>query len=111
MGTIAVSDTGPGIPVEMRDKLFKPFATSKKGGSGIGLALVKRFVDNFGGSVSVESAEGKGTTFHLSLPLIESVRAQGVEEQQPPPLPVPPVVAPAPVVPQQVVTEMAKSST
>src|SRR5688572_29797698 len=110
MGTIAVSDTGPGIPAEMRDKLFKPFATSKKGGSGIGLALVKRFVDNFGGSVSVESAEGKGTTFHLSLPLIESVRAQGVEEQ-PPPLPLPPVVAPAAVVPQQVVTEMAKSST
>jgi signal transduction histidine kinase len=68
-GTISVSDTGPGIPPEMREQLFKPFATSKKEGSGIGLALVKRFVDNFGGSVTVESEPGKGATFHLKLPL------------------------------------------
>lgn len=68
-GAISVSDTGPGIPPEMRDRLFKPFATSKKEGSGIGLALVKRFVDNFGGSVSVESEPGHGATFHLKLPL------------------------------------------
>ena len=100
MGTIAVSDTGPGIPADMRDKLFKPFATSKKGGSGIGLALVKRFVDNFGGSVAVESEEGKGTTFHLSLPLIDAARPRGFEEG-PPPLP---------TEPQQVITELARSS-
>ncbi|HEV8605694.1 MAG TPA: HAMP domain-containing sensor histidine kinase [Tepidisphaeraceae bacterium] len=68
-GAISVSDTGPGIPPEMRDQLFKPFATSKKDGSGIGLALVKRFVDNFGGSISVESEPGHGATFHLKLPL------------------------------------------
>jgi signal transduction histidine kinase len=68
-GIISVSDTGPGIPDEMRDRLFKPFATSKKEGSGIGLALVKRFVDNFGGSVSVESEPGRGATFRLRLPL------------------------------------------
>ena len=68
-GTIAVSDTGPGIPEEMKDRLFKPFATSKKEGSGIGLALVKRFVDNFGGSVAVASEPGRGATFTLRLPL------------------------------------------
>ena len=68
-GTVSVADTGPGIPPEMRDQLFKPFATSKKEGSGIGLALVKRFVDNFGGSVGVESEPGQGATFHLKLPL------------------------------------------
>jgi signal transduction histidine kinase len=68
-GMISVADTGPGIPPEMRDQLFKPFATSKKEGSGIGLALVKRFVDNFGGSVTVESEPGHGATFHLKLPL------------------------------------------
>ena len=68
-GTISVADTGPGIPPEMRDQLFKPFATSKKEGSGIGLALVKRFVDNFGGSVTVESEPGQGAIFHLKLPL------------------------------------------
>lgn len=72
-GTISVADTGPGIPPEIRERLFKPFATSKKDGSGIGLALVKRFVDNFGGSVSVESEEGQGATFYLKLPLVGSV--------------------------------------
>jgi signal transduction histidine kinase len=71
-GTIDVRDTGPGIPEEMRARLFKPFQTSKRDGHGIGLALVKRFVDNFGGSVTVESEMGKGTTFHLRLPLADA---------------------------------------
>jgi signal transduction histidine kinase len=74
-GTVSVADTGPGIPLEMRDRLFKPFATSKKEGSGIGLALVKRFVDNFGGSVTVESEPGQGATFHLKLPLAKPADA------------------------------------
>ncbi len=68
-GRIDVIDTGPGIPPEIRDKLFKPFATSKSDGNGIGLALVKRFADNFAGNVRVESEPGKGTTFQLRLPL------------------------------------------
>jgi signal transduction histidine kinase len=71
-GAIDLTDTGPGIPEEMQARLFKPFQTSKAEGHGIGLALVKRFVDNFGGSVSVKSKLGEGTTFHLKLPLAES---------------------------------------
>jgi signal transduction histidine kinase len=55
----------------MQARLFKPFQTSKREGHGIGLALVKRFVDNFGGSVSVDSKLGEGTTFHLRLPLAD----------------------------------------
>lgn len=78
-GRVSVADTGPGIPDEMRDRLFKPFATSKKGGSGIGLALVKRFVDNYGGTVSVDSQPGVGATFHLRLPAIGAVKAEGLE--------------------------------
>ena len=74
-GTVVVSDTGPGIPPELRERLFKPFNTSKKGGSGIGLALVKRFADNFGGTLSVESEEGRGATFRLRLPLAGSIAA------------------------------------
>jgi signal transduction histidine kinase len=70
-GTIDVTDTGPGIPEEMRARLFKPFQTSKHDGHGIGLALVKRFVDNFGGSIIVDSEIGRGTTFHLKLPLAD----------------------------------------
>ena len=79
-GTIEVSDTGPGIPEEMRAKLFKPFQTSKAEGHGIGLALVKRFVDNFGGSVEVESESGRGTTFRLRLPLAETAGVVSVAE-------------------------------
>lgn len=71
-GTIDVTDTGPGIPPEVRERLFKPFVTSKNEGHGIGLALVKRFVDNFGGNVTVDSESGKGTAFHLRLPLAEA---------------------------------------
>lgn len=76
-GTIDLTDTGPGIPPEMLGRLFKPFQSSKKEGHGIGLALVKRFVDNFGGSVSVDSEPGKGTTFYLKLPLAGAETLQG----------------------------------
>lgn len=78
-GIIEVTDSGPGIPPEMRDRLFKPFQTSRAEGHGIGLALVKRFVDNFGGSVAVDSEPGRGTTFRLKLPLAEGTGA--AEEQ------------------------------
>ena len=53
-------------------RLFAP--AFKKDGSGIGLALVKRFADNFGGSVSVESTPGEGATFYLRLPLVTTVQ-------------------------------------
>ncbi|MFI5378696.1 MAG: sensor histidine kinase, partial [Tepidisphaerales bacterium] len=75
-GVISVADTGPGIPPEMIERLFKPFQTSKKEGSGIGLALVKRFADNFGGNASVESEVGKGSVFHVKLPLAETGMAE-----------------------------------
>lgn len=75
-GTISVADNGPGIPADMKERLFKPFATNKKEGSGIGLALVKRFVDNFGGSVAVDSEAGRGTAFHLRLPLASTENAE-----------------------------------
>jgi len=79
-GMLDLSDTGPGIPQEMQARLFKPFQTSKTEGHGIGLALVKRFVDNFGGSVSVDSELGRGTTFNLKLPLAD---ANAVIEEPP----------------------------
>ncbi len=79
-GTIDLADTGPGIPDEIRDRLFKPFQTTRAQGTGIGLALVKRFVDNFGGTVSVSSRPGNGATFHLALPLAE----QPTPPEQPP---------------------------
>jgi signal transduction histidine kinase len=71
MAELAVSDTGPGLPEQIKENLFKPFQTTKAEGTGIGLALVKRFADNFGGSVEVESSP-QGTTFRLMLPVVET---------------------------------------
>jgi len=66
-----VSDTGPGIPAEEGQKLFERFtqlkSASNKAGFGIGLYLVKNFIEAHGGSTSFSSKEGKGTTFQISL--------------------------------------------
>jgi len=65
---IRVSDTGPGIPDEVKDRLFQSFVTSgKRGGTGLGLAIVKKILDEHGGSVRVESSS-RGATFELRLP-------------------------------------------
>ncbi|MCW3989191.1 MAG: GAF domain-containing protein [Candidatus Bathyarchaeota archaeon] len=68
---INVSDTGVGIPDEAMANLFKPFQTTKKGGLGLGLAYCKRAVEDHGGTITVESKVGEGTTFTISLPLRE----------------------------------------
>ena len=70
---ISISDTGCGIPADVGNKLFEKFAqvTGKhhlsKGGFGIGLYLVKHFVEQHVGTISYESTEGKGTTFRFTL--------------------------------------------
>jgi signal transduction histidine kinase len=66
---IAVSDTGKGIPEEIKPKLFTPLVTTKAKGQGLGLAVVKRLVEALNGSITFESQEGKGTTFTIQLPL------------------------------------------
>jgi signal transduction histidine kinase len=67
---LAVRDTGRGMPPEVRDSLFTARAISRKiGGTGLGTKIVKDVIDAHAGAVSVESVEGVGTTFHLSLPL------------------------------------------
>jgi PAS domain S-box-containing protein len=65
---IAVEDTGEGIPLEVRDKLFKPLVTTKAKGQGFGLAVVKRLTEGLGGTVTFESEVGKGTKFIIHLP-------------------------------------------
>ncbi|MBV8761740.1 MAG: GAF domain-containing protein [Deltaproteobacteria bacterium] len=63
-----VSDTGSGIPPELRGRLFELFATNKKGGTGLGLAIVKKIVDDHRGTISCDSGAG-GTTFAIELPI------------------------------------------
>ena len=65
---ISVSDTGVGIPEEIKPKLFTPMTTTKSKGQGLGLAVVKRLVEALNGSICFESQEGKGTKFIVQLP-------------------------------------------
>ncbi|MCE9527135.1 MAG: HAMP domain-containing histidine kinase, partial [Planctomycetales bacterium] len=66
----SVSDNGTGIPADLLDKVFDKGETDPEstGGAGLGLAIVKTFTEAHGGSVTVESQEGIGSTFRFSLP-------------------------------------------
>ena len=65
---ISVRDNGNGVPEEMLDKLFEPFASAKKGGTGLGLALSQQIAREHGGELEVVSHPGEGATFTLELP-------------------------------------------
>jgi signal transduction histidine kinase len=65
---LEVSDTGPGIPPALQGRIFEPFFTTKATGTGLGLAVVKRIVEDHRGEVRVDSQPGLGTTFTLVLP-------------------------------------------
>jgi PAS domain S-box-containing protein len=68
---IEVRDQGPGIPPEIRDKVFNLYFTTKKSGSGIGLAMSYRVMQLHNGSMEFESEPGQGTVFHLRFPASE----------------------------------------
>jgi PAS domain S-box-containing protein len=69
MAEISVGDTGKGIPLENRQKIFQLFFTTRPGGSGIGLASTFRIVQLHNGSIDFTSEVGRGTTFRIELPL------------------------------------------
>ena len=68
---LRISDTGPGIPSAHREKIFRPFFTTKQGGTGLGLAISQRVIRGHGGSLTFETTEGMGTTFLIQLQLRE----------------------------------------
>lgn len=68
MVEISVSDTGSGIPDEIKGKIFLPFFTTKQGGTGLGLALVQKIVIAHGGSIEVMNNDDTGTTVRIVLP-------------------------------------------
>jgi two-component system sensor histidine kinase PilS (NtrC family) len=65
---LQVRDDGPGIPAEIRERLFEPFVSGRPGGTGLGLPIVQRAVEAHRGLVFVDSAPGAGTTFTILLP-------------------------------------------
>jgi signal transduction histidine kinase len=67
---VRVADTGPGIREQDRDRIFYPFFTTKKKGSGVGLAIAKKIVGSHQGLIEVESAPGEGALFTVRLPMV-----------------------------------------
>jgi signal transduction histidine kinase len=66
---VSVADTGSGIPQEQLNRIFEPFYTTRKKGTGLGLMIVQRIVRAHGGRIELESHVGRGTTFRIWLPL------------------------------------------
>lgn len=65
---LTLSDTGPGIPPELRERVFRLFATTKKTGTGVGLAVARKIIERHGGKIAIEGAEPHGARFVISLP-------------------------------------------
>jgi signal transduction histidine kinase len=72
---VTIRDTGSGISSEQLSRLFEPFFTTKPNGTGLGLVITKQIVEQHGGSISVESNLGKGTAFHILLPLHDAPKS------------------------------------
>lgn len=66
---LAVSDSGPGVPAELRERIFEPFFTTRPQGTGLGLAVARRIVEAHGGRIAVGEAPGGGAAFTVRLPV------------------------------------------
>ena len=88
MVTIAVGDTGAGIPPEVQRRLFTPFFTTKPAGvgTGLGLAISHRIITSLGGSIALETEVGRGTTFKVKLP-VAPINLPPVTQKMPSPHP------------------------
>jgi two-component system sensor kinase FixL len=76
MCRMTVTDSGPGIPPEVREKLFTPFFTTKARGTGLGLSTAKRFVEAQGGTIAIDCPPTGGTTVSIELPRFEGATSR-----------------------------------
>jgi signal transduction histidine kinase len=67
--TLRISDSGPGVPLHLREKIFDPFYTTKNGSTGIGLSLAHRIITDHGGSLDVAPSKWGGAEFKIEIPL------------------------------------------
>lgn len=80
---ISVSDTGGGMSREQMEKIFRPFYTTKRGGTGLGLSLCRRIISQHGGTLTAESETGKGSRFIIQIPMrdaVEEAQLMGARE-------------------------------
>jgi len=66
---IVFSDTGKGVSGKLKKKIFEPFYTTREHGTGLGLSISQKIVENHGGSITLKSEVGKGSTFKITLPV------------------------------------------
>ena len=66
--TVTIGDTGPGVPEDLRDRIFQPFFTRREGGTGLGLPLAKRAVEESGGTLALSPNPGPGAEFTITFP-------------------------------------------
>ena len=76
---ISVSDTGVGLPADQADQIFNAFFTTKPQGSGMGLAISRSIVESHGGRLWASANDGRGATFHFTLPVAVRGRASARE--------------------------------
>ncbi|RLB01833.1 MAG: hybrid sensor histidine kinase/response regulator, partial [Deltaproteobacteria bacterium] len=67
--TITVEDSGPGVPVSLRDRIFDPFFTTRLSGTGVGLSLCKKIIIEHGGVIKVDTSQMGGALFKILLPI------------------------------------------
>jgi two-component system sensor kinase FixL len=77
---VSVTDSGPGVSADIREKLFQPFVTSKPAGMGVGLSICRGIVEAHGGRMWLADNPGGGAAFHFTLPVAS------VDEAEPEPL-------------------------
>lgn len=73
-GIISVSDNGIGVPDEMKERVFEPNFTTKSSGMGLGLAMVRNLIQNFGGTIDFEN-KGQGAAFTITIPIQQNNRS------------------------------------
>ncbi|MCP3932822.1 MAG: PAS domain S-box protein, partial [Bacteroidetes bacterium] len=85
---LSISDSGPGIPPEIKKDIFNPYFTTKETGkgTGMGLAIVHGIVKSYGGFISLYSEPGEGTVFHVFLPVVEKKMLPEMEDLEPTPV-------------------------
>jgi signal transduction histidine kinase len=79
-GRVSVADAGPGIPAEIRERIFTPFFTTKSRGTGLGLPTAKRLVEAHHGTIRVECPPGGGTTVTVELPLAPAASGEALPD-------------------------------
>ena len=78
MVEIVVSDTGPGLPAEVRERVFEPFVSTRPDGIGIGLSICRTIVEAHGGTIEYDTDRDRGAGFRFSVPVFDEASGRDV---------------------------------